>query len=482
MLTIPFIVNAQTATEPSGSGTSETPYQISSLENLYWITANSSSWDKYFVQTANIDASATSSWFSGAGWLPIAPTSSSPFTGFYDGGGKSISNLFINRPSTDYVGLFGYIQGVSNGIVENLGIVNANITGGYQAAGALAGANGNGYTIQNCYSTGSVSGDYPGGLVGVGFISTIIDSYSSCIVSGNYGSGGFIEEIYGTTITNCYSAGVVNTATYQYGGFIAYVSTGTVTNCFWDTQTSGQLSSAAGTGKTTTEMKTNSTFLDAGWSSSTWFMDSEINDGYPYLAWQNPDGSPMPVELISFTAIPDNKGVQLSWTTATEVNNYGFEIEKGGMKDELGIMNWEKIGFVDGHGSTNAPKSYTFVDGSAKGFIVYRLKQIDHDGYFKYSHHIEVTVYTPVSVKLLQNYPNPFNPVTQIRYQMVASGPVSLKIFDLLGREVAILVHELKDAGIYTARFDATQLPAGMYVYELSTNNTRIVKKMLLLK
>ncbi|HAP35443.1 MAG TPA: hypothetical protein DCQ28_05680, partial [Bacteroidetes bacterium] len=94
---------------------------------------------------------------------------------------------------------------------------------------------------------------------------------------------------------------------------------------------------------------------------------------------------PMPVELTSFTAIAKEKNVELKWNTATEVNNYGFEIEKKRMKDELGNMNWEKIGFVEGNGTTNAPKNYSFTDKSAAGKISYRLKQIDRDGKFEYS-------------------------------------------------------------------------------------------------
>ena len=106
---------AQTATAPSGSGTSENPYQIATLANLYWLSQNSTEWSKYYTQTANIDASATASWFSNAGWLPIEL-----FQGTYDGGGKTISGLTISRGATDYIGLFGKTNGAT---LKNIGLV-----------------------------------------------------------------------------------------------------------------------------------------------------------------------------------------------------------------------------------------------------------------------------------------------------------------------------------------------------------------------
>jgi len=106
------------------------------------------------------------------------------------------------------------------------------------------------------------------------------------------------------------------------GGLVGYTIVGTVNNSFWDTQTSGQSTSSGGTGKTTAEMKTQSTFLNAGWSPSIWYMDpgADFNDGYPYLAWQNPGGTPLPIELSSFTASVNKNDVSLNWTTAWEIN------------------------------------------------------------------------------------------------------------------------------------------------------------------
>ena len=197
----------------------------------------------------------------------------------------------------------------------------------------------------------------------------------------------------------------------------------------------------------------------------------------------------MPAELTSFTVAVKGRGVELAWRTATELNNYGFEIEKmrmnvvdGRMKDELGIMNWVKIGFVEGRGTTNAPQSYSFIDNSASGTVAYRLKQIDRDGQFEYSNQIEVTIAAPKVFALMQNHPNPFNPATAINYALPAAGHVTLKIYNLIGKEVATLVNGVQDAGVKIASWDASQLPSGIYFYTLRTNDFSATKKMLLVK
>jgi hypothetical protein len=194
----------------------------------------------------------------------------------------------------------------------------------------------------------------------------------------------------------------------------------------------------------------------------------------------------LPVELTSFTAITKSRGVELAWKTATEVNNHGFEIERrasGGLHLEGGAhLAWEKIRFIEGHGTTNAPQSYTFVDGNATGTLLYRLKQIDRDGSFEYSNQVEVTVASPVEFALMQNHPNPFNPSTSIRYQVATPGHVSLKVYDMLGKEVATLVNGMQEAGAKIAKLDASQLPSGIYFYTLRTSNFTATKKMSLVK
>jgi len=192
----------------------------------------------------------------------------------------------------------------------------------------------------------------------------------------------------------------------------------------------------------------------------------------------DPD-SPLPVELASFSAILKDKEVLLNWSTATEVNNYGFDVER--MRDG---EDWKALGFVEGNGNSNSPKDYSFVDNNVSnaGTYYYRLKQIDNDGTYEYSNQIEVDFEAPNSLELNQNYPNPFNPSTTISFKLPEPGIVTLKIYNLLGEEIASLVDNYKQAGIHTFNFNAEGLPSGMYLYRLSTNGFTETKKMLFMK
>ena len=148
-----------------------------------------------------------------------------------------------------------------------------------------------------------------------------------------------------------------------------------------------------------------------------------------------------------------------------------------------GHLAWTKIGFVEGNGTTNAPKSYSFTVKSASGKTSYRLKQIDRDGKFEYSQEVEVTAASaPKEFALEQNYPNPFNPTTAISYQLSANSFTTLKIYDVIGREVATLVNEVKEAGTYTAQFDGARLSSGIYFARLSSLGKTQMRKLLLLK
>ena len=191
----------------------------------------------------------------------------------------------------------------------------------------------------------------------------------------------------------------------------------------------------------------------------------------------------IPVELISFTATRNTKEVILNWSTATETNNSGFEI----LKKESGVRSqeseWNKIGFVPGHGTTTEPNHYSFTDNDVKsGKYRYKLKQIDYDGTFEYSQIVEVEIPFANSFSLQQNYPNPFNPTTSMQYTISSRQFVTLKVYDLLGREVATLVNEEKPAGEYEVEFNAADLPSGIYFYQLKAGEFSKTKKMILLK
>ena len=187
--------------------------------------------------------------------------------------------------------------------------------------------------------------------------------------------------------------------------------------------------------------------------------------------------SVLPVELAAFTATAEKNSVSLNWQTATETNNYGFDVER------KSASIWTKIGFIEGNGTTNAPRSYSFADNSASGKYSYRLKQIDRDGKFEYSKEVEVTaVAAPAVFALSQNYPNPFNPATVINYSIASVSHVSLTVFDLLGREVSTLVNEVKEVGYYSVKFDASRFSSGVYLYRLDAGSCSDVKRLTIMK
>ena len=190
--------------------------------------------------------------------------------------------------------------------------------------------------------------------------------------------------------------------------------------------------------------------------------------------------NPLPVELVSFSANYNDGCVDLSWITATELNNSGFEVER---QTETG--DWNVTTFIQGNGTTTETHYYFFSDnikGLNSSKLFYRLKQIDFDGTSVYSKVIEMDVNLPAKFQLEQNYPNPFNPVTVIKYQLPFNSSVTLKIFDILGKEVETLVNEEKNAGYYQISFDASSLSSGIYFYTLQTENYFTTKKMILLK
>ena len=196
-------------------------------------------------------------------------------------------------------------------------------------------------------------------------------------------------------------------------------------------------------------------------------------------AYSNVAQIAVPVELTSFTANVVLGKVNLNWQTATEINNSGFNVERNNTTS----TEWISIGFVNGNGTTTAPKSYSFNDENiAPGKYLYRLKQIDFNGIFEYSNIIEVVVNVPDKFSLNQNYPNPFNPSTTIEFQLPKESFVTLKVYNILGKEVASLVNEQKPAGVHKINFDASGLTSGLYIYKISTGSLEQTRKMLLLK
>ncbi|MCX7610939.1 MAG: T9SS type A sorting domain-containing protein [Ignavibacterium sp.] len=198
-------------------------------------------------------------------------------------------------------------------------------------------------------------------------------------------------------------------------------------------------------------------------------------------------GGALPIQLKSFIVSIVNKNILLNWSTSTEQNNYGFEIERSTILTSLNYGIWEKIGFVQGSGNSNSPKEYSFTDNTLtkSGKYAYRLKQIDNDGSFEYSKIVEVDFQLLDKFSLEQNYPNPFNPTTIISYQIPKSSNVTLKLYDILGNEVATLVNEYREAGRYEYELKIGQniyLSSGIYFYKLQAEEFSQIKKMILAK
>jgi hypothetical protein len=191
----------------------------------------------------------------------------------------------------------------------------------------------------------------------------------------------------------------------------------------------------------------------------------------------------LPVELVLFTAMIDNNAIKLIWRTVTEVNNYGFEIERASTLEHL---KWEKIGFVKGEGNANSPKNYKFIDNQinslTREYLQYRLKEIDTDGSYKYSDEIKIKLSEPKEFSLTQNYPNPFNPLTNIKFEIPQNSFVRISVYNLLGQEIEMLVDEEKAAGSYEINFSANDLPNGIYIYKMQAGSFIQTRKMILLK
>jgi len=301
LITLLLFVSYLTAgTYSGGDGTSGNPYQISDLDDLAELSTTSADWGAYFIQTADIDASASSGW--GTNGFTCIGNSTTPFSGSYEGQGSVITSLFVNWPDLDNVGMFGYVE---DGVIKNLGVTGASITGN-EYTGVLAGqTRGSSTVIDHCFTSGSVTGNnFVGGLVGYNLLRATIQNCGSRVaVTGEEYVGGLAGANL-ETINNCYATGSV-IATTGGGGLVD--GNPEVNNSFWDTQTSGLASSEGGTGKTSSQLKDIATYTntataglttawdfvgttnnDAGtddWWNMNLISTKTVNDGYPVPSW-----------------------------------------------------------------------------------------------------------------------------------------------------------------------------------------------------
>ena len=341
-----MIVAFNLAAFAGGDGTEENPYQVSNLTELNDVRNYPTA---HFIQTADIDLDVAP-YNTGTGWVPIPwltfPDYAQRFSGTYDGGGHIIDNLYLNSGSTQQMGLFASTSW--GAVIKNLGVTNVNVTG-QLTTGALLGFAYGSATISNCYSTGSVTATHSlyGGLIGSGQRTVLSDCYSTANVSGpaNKAGGLLGEQRYSPgSMTNCYSTGLVSAVGATVGGLVGASDAGnTISDCFWDTETSNQIISAVGTGKTTAEMKQQSTYTN--WDfTTTWDIDGVTNGGYPFLIFLEEPTSDFPAgdntDVGGSTTI--NPSVDLNYAadqTIPPIPNPGFVADYEVVLSGTGIVD-----------------------------------------------------------------------------------------------------------------------------------------------
>ncbi|MGY6521966.1 MAG: PKD-like domain-containing protein, partial [Mongoliitalea sp.] len=374
----PCLVNA---IEPSnGDGLSlATAYQISSFENLLWITEDPSRWDKFYIQTANINASVTGT-DTGCfpeGWSPIG-NSSTKFTGSYDGGGYTITGLSINRPTTDRVGLFGDTEGAT---ISNLGLIDVNIIGA-NLVGGLIGVSAGGGSVSQCFVVGGeISGNnsedgFIGGLIGRIFSGTTVNNVYTIVVVENrtntQPAAGLIGQYDGISITNAYVAGPVNPNAISPGGpipasvnrrAIGTSNGGFCNNCFFNNTVNPSVLAGQGQGRSTAQMLLRSTFtgfdFDAIWTMQTLVLNGFAS--YPYFGFQVFDASEAPGAVPAGVS---NRTQTLNFTSV----QLAIDLAAAGDEITMGIGTYvENVSTIGAGGvslSTGNSPGCTTIDGN----------------------------------------------------------------------------------------------------------------------
>lgn len=296
------------------------------------------------------------------------------------------------------------------------------------------------------------------------------------------GSNDFVQVFFGDVITSPVIITGAGIDSNQTGYKVEFYSIDPITNYNYSSYSNGYIAGQLAFVSNTLNCSFDSArVLARNNGSENGIID--FYDGFGEIYPEKIITTPLPVELTSFTASLVNQNILLNWQTVTEVNNYGFEVErKSNVKGEMSDV-WGKIGFVNGNGNSNSPKSYSYEDNNlTPGKYSYRLKQIDNDGKYEYSNIIEITI-QPNEYFLYQNYPNPFNPTTTIRWQSPVSSWQTIKVFNLLGEEVETIVNEYLEAGAHSKLYIVNStLPSGVYFYRLQTGNFVESKKMIYLK
>jgi hypothetical protein len=517
------VIYGQTATPPSvGDGSSSNPYEISSLENLYWLATTPSIWgqNKHFKQTINIDASPTQTWdhsvapVTHKGWIPIGQVGQE-FKGYYDGGQHTINGLYIlyeDSSSADYrTGFFGLIN---NSEIKNLGITNVNISSSKAGSGALVGI-AKRTAVKDCYATGTIGSQVSalraGGLIGVVYANGTIER---CYTHVNVGSlsgnpanhGGLVgylnpSEDQQIDIFFSYSTGRVysNKGGGLFGGKNDARGSVIVCSCsYWDTDTSGQSSDpVGGIGMSTSDMM-NPTKYSESWDfydeienpSGVWRIDA--GKSYSYFEWSPP--VTLPVELSVFTVNQFvNDGVTLQWIAETETNFLGYNVYRS---EDLSLGNAEKVNYniIPGY-NTSVRNSYKYEDTTVEleKEYFYWLEGIDLDLTNEFHGPISIYVsdmteggaefHLPPVTRLVGAYPNPFNPSTNIFFSLDKGRTVTIDIYNAQGQFIEnICSDKFFDKGSNSVTWSGANLASGVYYISLRAGAESMQKKMLLLK
>jgi hypothetical protein len=420
-------------------------------------------------------------------------------SGNVNGGNASGGGIYVSSASPTIIN-----NVISNNIAQggigwsfNGGTSDQAHNGGSGTGGGIDAAFANAMTIANNTFYGNAANGGNGGATNSSAFATPSGGNGN---AGAVSAGGSVTVFNNIFVNNSCTGG--NPGSGNGGG-----SVGTASNGALESSTADNLSfnlyfnNSATTNPNGGTLGTNNVMSDPGFVSTTNYHFTNTSSpayhagtatGAPAADFDgttrgNPPSigayeglDPLPVEMVSFVATAQSRSVELHWTTASEVNNYGFEVERRAINSAF-----TKVGFVAGSGSSASPRSYFFEDQDlASGQYSYRIKQVNHDGTFKYSSEMSVLIKeVPRSLSLSQNYPNPFNPSTTIGFTLQVSGMTSLNIYDVLGREVSTLVHGILEAGVYHERtFDASKLSSGIYYARLVNGNNMQLKKMILMK
>ncbi len=516
LMVIPFSVFAD-GVQPLGAGTEEAPYQVATLDNLLWVSTNDSSWDSYFIQTADIDASDTQNWNGGTGFSPLGiiqtdqdgnGVATIPFTGSYDGNGFEISSVYIDRAS-DYewnsrVGFFGYTYLAD---IKNLSLVNVDVSG-YWAVGCLIGENY--YTeVENCTVSGDVAGSYfTGGMLGYSYFLSIDNCTNEAMVNGDTSTGGITGISQEGLISNCYNYGAIQGDT-KVGGIVGTCSSSYLSECSSDADIEGGDDVVGGVIGQASECyllqcsnygEVSSYNQDCGGviavalyceldkCSNSGLVSSQelvggligaiqhtvINNCYNVGEVQ---GNTLVGGLIAIAAQGEvnfcyNAGVLVYNSQAgglvADVQSALFSINNSFWDSEVSYPDTGSEGMgIFTHWLQNAQylqtNGWDFVGESINGTDdFWSIDSSQNSGYPILSAEPPLPNIEDEQEQVRQlsqingNYPNPFNPVTTIKFSQAESGDVDLTIYNLRGQRVRTLLNKTMSKGDHSVVWNGT--------------------------